>query len=187
MRVIGGRLRGQRIDAPSGTATRPTLDRVREAVFNVLQNRLWEARVLDLYAGSGALAIEALSRGAASAVMVERSASVRRVIRQNLFRLGLQDEVRLLGLSAEDAVGDLEPNAFDLAFLDPPWPDGIAPEVFGRLPDLMAERGVVIVEHEADRDRNVSGIDFWAGLRLVDKRRYGRTAVSFFTAAEPDA
>jgi 16S rRNA (guanine966-N2)-methyltransferase len=187
MRVIGGRLRGQRIDAPSGTATRPTLDRVREAVFNVLQNRLRAARVLDLYAGSGALAIEALSRGAASAVMVERSASVRRVIRQNLFRLGLQDKVRLLGLSAERAVMDLEPNAFDLAFVDPPWPDGIASEVLARLPDLMAERGVVVVEHEADRDRDPSGVGVWPGLRLLDQRRYGRTAVSFFTGAEPDA
>jgi 16S rRNA (guanine966-N2)-methyltransferase len=187
MRVIGGRLRGQRIDAPVGMATRPTLDRVREALFNVLQAVVPDARVLDLYAGSGALAIEALSRGARSAVLVERSGAARRVIRDNLRRLELLQAVRLLGVPAECAVMDLEPSAFDLAFLDPPWPTGIHRRVVERMPVLLAEKGMVVVEHEADRQVETLGVDLWPGLSLVDRRRYGRTGLSLFTRTEEQA
>ncbi len=180
MRVIGGRLGGQRIDAPSGMDTRPTLDRVREALFNVLQAEVSGARVLDLYAGTGALAIEALSRGAVSAVLVECSERARRVIRKNVTRLGLETEASLVAERAERAVGSFAPGTFDLALLDPPWPAGVAAPVLERLPALMAEGGIVVVEHERIHGPQAVGVESWPGLTLVDRRRYGRTGLSFF-------
>lgn len=185
MRVIAGRLGGQRLDAPSGMETRPTLDRVREALFNVLQSEVAGARVLDLYAGTGALAIEALSRGAGSAVLVECSPKARRVIRDNLRRLGLEADARLLPERAERAVESLGCGAFDLALLDPPWPAGISLPVLARIPALMAEGGMVVVEHERDDAPQAPGVDIWPGLILVDRRRYGRTRLSFFRKSGP--
>jgi 16S rRNA (guanine(966)-N(2))-methyltransferase RsmD len=125
MRVISGELRGRRFRAPDGLGTRPMLDRVREAIFSTLTPWLSDARVLDLFAGSGAMSIEALSRGARFARLVESDRSVRALELENLTDLGLLERAEVVAEDAlgANAAGDPVPgNAFDIVFCDPPFP-----------------------------------------------------------------
>ena len=180
LRVIAGSYRGRRLHAPRGKTTRPTSARVREALFSIL-GPLEGARVLDLYAGSGALGIEALSRGAESAVFVEHERSAQACIRQNLDAVGASERARLLPLRVSSALGALGSSAFELVLCDPPWDalDGalaLLAELSAR--GQLAEGARVVLEHSArDVEPNVPG------LRAYDRRRWGDTAVSFFALA----
>jgi 16S rRNA (guanine966-N2)-methyltransferase len=180
-RVVGGELAGRKLYTPSGRATRPTMDRVREALFNILAPRLPDARVLDLFAGTGALAIEALSRGAALAILVEPNPEARRAIQRNLAELGLTDRTDVWATTAERAVPKLPAHRFDLIFADPPWHDGIAPTVVAALPRLLSPTGLVIVERSLDMPRLKE-----PRLVQVDERRYGRTKLDFYAAADAE-
>jgi 16S rRNA (guanine966-N2)-methyltransferase len=171
MRVIAGELRGRRLRAPAGRDTRPTSDRVREALFSILGD-VAGARVLDLFAGSGALAIEALSRGAASAVLVDSAAGAVTAIERNLDDLGLEAEVvrrpARAFLSSAPSAGRL----YDLVFLDPPYrlARDLGPELSATLPAVLAPGARVVAE--SDR-RAPLDLD----LPLVDERRYGDTLI----------
>src|SRR5947208_10983261 len=150
MRVIAGSRKGHRLSAPRGLDTRPTSDRVRENVFNML-GPLEGARVLDLFAGSGALAIEALSRGAAHAVIVERDGRAVEVIRANLEALGLgEDEARVVHAPARAALRDASArgDAYDLVLLDPPYRDApaLGRELSEALPAVLAPAARVVTE-----------------------------------------
>ena len=173
MRVIAGRYRGRRLQAPPGATTRPSSDRVREALFSVLGDRVEGARVLDLFAGSGALGIEALSRGAAQASFVDSAPAAIRAVRANLEALGATADVRradarrFLG-GASSAV-----RQYDLVFLDPPYRDGpqLARELSAPLAALLAPGGVVV--SESDRRAPLDLPD----LAHTDERRYGDTLI----------
>jgi 16S rRNA (guanine966-N2)-methyltransferase len=147
MRIIAGTRKGHKIEAPAGRGTRPTSDRTRESVFNIL-GPVDEALVLDLYAGSGALGLEALSRGAARAVFVERDAAAARIIEQNLDKLKLHGTVL-----RQDAVAVLaaETRKYDLVLVDPPYEmyADIEPQLARYLPRLLADDAVVVVETDA--------------------------------------
>ena len=174
MRVVAGRLGGRRLRAPRGRETRPTSDRVREALFSMLGSVDGE-RVLDLYAGSGALAIEALSRGAAGAVLVERDARAVGVIRANLEALGLgSDEAKVVHASAEVALRDASRSGdtYDLVLLDPPYRDAatLGRELSQALPAVLAPNARVVAE--SDR-RAPLELD----LPVVRERRYGDTLI----------
>jgi 16S rRNA (guanine966-N2)-methyltransferase len=172
MRIVGGAWGGRRLQAPPGDATRPTSDRVREALFSILGERVGGARVLDLFAGSGALGLEALSRGAAEATFVDSAAPAIRALRANLEALGAegevrrQDALRFLG-SARSAARD-----YDLVFLDPPY--RLANRLGGRLsdelPHVLAPGATVVTE--SDR-RDPLDLD----LAISDERRYGDTLI----------
>ena len=175
MRVIAGRLGGRRLAAPPGRGTRPTADRVRESLFSIL-GPLEGLRVLDLFAGSGALGIEALSRGAARAVFVDSDARAGRVIRRNLSELGLAAPMHVA-----DALAYLrwpDPGGpFDLIFLDPPYSSG------PRLAAKLSERLVAVLAPHA---RIVSESDKHAPVELtlpmVDERTYGSTRIAIHRA-----
>jgi 16S rRNA (guanine966-N2)-methyltransferase len=175
MRVIAGTLGGRRLKAPAGRATRPTSDRVREALFSML-GEIEEARVLDLFAGTGALGIEALSRGAASAVFVERDARAAAVLRENLDALELPSERAELRRS--EALAALRTAAerdelYDLILIDPPYGD--AARLQELLPALLAPvlaPGARVVS-ESDR-RAPLGL----GLPAATERRYGDTSIT---------
>ena len=183
MRIAGGRLKGRPRHAPAGRATRPTSDRVREAVFNVLAHgiedlRLEDARVLDLFAGTGALGLEALSRGAARAVFVDDLAAARALIRENVAALGLGGQAQVWRRDAR-RLGACPGEPFDLVFLDPPYRSGLAAAALAsaRAGVWLAPGAVLVLELAADEAPPGAN---W--LTLADRRRYGDTRILIFTA-----
>jgi len=176
MRIIAGSHKGHTIHAPRGRDTRPTSDRVRENVFNIV-GPLDGASVLDLYAGSGAMCLEALSRGAARAVFVEREADAVRAIERNL------DKLRLAGtILRQDAVTALAAEAgshrkYDLVLVDPPYdmyPD-VQPQLARYLPSLLAPDGLLVVETDARVEPDLP-------LRLRTTRKYGQARITIYEA-----
>ena len=184
LRVTGGAHAGRRLRVPPG-AVRPTAERVREALFSMLAHRdaLADARVLDVFAGSGALGLEALSRGAASGLFVEKSRAVARTLTANIEALGLAARARVV---VRDAVGALralaaEGERFDLCFVDPPYASSLAADVLGLLAGsgLLSARAVLVAE--SDRRHAPGPI---AGLALAVERRYGDTLISLYALAK---
>jgi 16S rRNA (guanine966-N2)-methyltransferase len=193
MRITGGQLRSRALKAPKGTLTRPTSDRVREALFNILSDECAGARVLDLYAGTGALGLEAISRGAVAAVFVERSKEALAVLKSNVAALGLEKQTRIVALPVERAARALGMGTgtgtgteqFDLVFADPPYADvnnGDAVRAIEAIVNAasIAPNGRVVVEH-AQRDPSPS----IGGLTLERARTYGDTTLSFYSSAGP--
>jgi 16S rRNA (guanine(966)-N(2))-methyltransferase RsmD len=172
MRVIAGRYGGRRLTAPPGAATRPTSDRVREALFSILGPRVEGARVLDLFAGSGALGIEALSRGAAAATFVDAAPAAIRVLRANLSALEIEAEVVRADALAALRTARAAARQYDLLFLDPPYrhAERLAPALSEAIDGLVAPGGSVV--SESDR-RAPLALD----LQLTDERRYGDTLI----------
>ncbi len=180
IRIVGGELRGRRIEVPA-RGVRPTSDRTREAVFDVLgPSAVADARVLDVYAGTGALGIEALSRGARRAVFLEGSRSVARALRENLTRLGLagRGTVHEADLSSIDLPsGVLGP--FDLVFLDPPYAGDAGRLWLERLESLPWPEGGGFVVYER---RKGTDVVVPAGFTIATERTYSETTVSFYRA-----
>ena len=177
MRVIAGDLKGQRLVAPRGWKVRPTSDRAREAIFSVLGERVAGARVLDLYCGTGALAIEALSRGAARATLVDRDT---RAALGNVERLGLGGRAELVRADASrwlaGRTGGEDAPLFDLVFIDAPYrlADRVGQELDTHLPRLLSEGGRAIVESGARRPLHIES------LPQLRRRRYGAADVSIY-------
>jgi 16S rRNA (guanine966-N2)-methyltransferase len=171
MRIVAGRWRGRRITAPKGDIVRPTADRVREAWMSIVHPWLADANVLDLFAGSGALGIEAVSRGAAHADLVEIAPSSLKAISANLESLDAGALVRVYRVDALRFLESLEPHAYDVAFADPPYDLGLAAKVAERwLATPFAD--VLGVEHRAFEPMPEGG----------ERRRYGDTAITFYRA-----
>lgn len=172
MRIVAGRYGGRRLVAPPGTATRPTSDRVREALFGVLGSSVQGTRVLDLFAGSGALGLEALSRGAATAVFVDRSQRAITAIRANLEALGVDAHVHRMEAHAALRAALARREAYDLVFLDPPYRHaaGLGRKLSETLPPVLAPGARVVTE--SDR-RDSLALD----LPISDERRYGDTVI----------
>lgn len=177
MRIIAGMARGRTFDAPQGLDTRPTLDRVRENVFNILQTKVRGAQVLDLFSGSGAMAFEALSRGAAAAVLVDIDRNAAAVQQRNAQKLRMQEQCRFFQCSWQDAVRRLagEGARFDMVFLDPPYKMHDMTAVFEALVPVLQPDAVILLEHEAKTFPAVCD-----GFELYDSRKYGVAGVSFF-------
>ena len=177
LRVIAGTARGRRFDAPEGRDTRPTLDRVRENLFNMLQGSVMDARVLDLFAGSGALSLEALSRGAAFAVLADRDREACRVERNNLEKLGFTDRARVMNSEWERTLRTLsgEGERFDLIFLDPPYAMTDLREVTEKLKPLMTPEARIVIEHRAGAE--IAAAD---GLEIVKERSWGYCGVKIY-------
>ena len=174
VRVVAGSAKGRRLAAPAGLVTRPTPNRVREAVFNSLYSlgAVEDARVLDLFAGTGALGIEALSRGASEAVFVERDQAAAVVLRGNLEATGLAGAATVMVLDVEAALAELAPRRFDVALVDPPYAFDAWPELLSRVP-----AGLVVAE--SDRP-----VDVGPRFAIHHRRRHGGTVVTFAQAAE---
>jgi 16S rRNA (guanine966-N2)-methyltransferase len=180
MRVIAGDLKGRQLVAPRGWKVRPTSDRAREAIFSVLGDRVAGARVLDLYCGTGALAIEALSRGAAEATLVDRDT---RAAVGNTERLGLGERVELVRADVSRWLGNREGGEeepiFDLVFVDAPYrlADRVGQELDSQLPALLSDGGRAIVESGARRPLRIDS------LPRLRQRRYGVADVSIYGSA----
>ena len=186
MRVIAGSFRSRSLEAPAGLATRPTSDRLRETLFNVLAPRIQGARFLDLYAGSGAVGIEALSRGAAEAVFVERAPAALKVLRSNLAHLGIEKHVRIVPGTVAGFLRKPEGGVpFDLVFMDPPYDAAgeytAVLESLGRpTAGLLADNALIIAEHRR-KDKLEDGYGMLRRRRLLQQ---GDAALSFYGTAE---
>lgn len=180
MRVIAGELKGQRLVAPKGWKVRPTSDRVREAIFSALGDRVEGATVLDLYCGTGALAIEALSRGAEGAVLVDRDT---RSALGNVQRLGLGDRAELVRADVGRWLAEVSSASFagkfDIVFVDAPYKlaDRVAQDLNTHLPQLLADGGRAVVESGARRPLQIDA------LEPLRRRRYGAADVAIYAEA----
>lgn len=187
MRVVGGRLRGRALAAPKSRHIRPSADRLRESLFNILAHGygdpVADARVLDLFAGTGALGIEALSRGASFALFVDDGAEARALIRENVAALGLGGTSRIFRRDATK-LGPAHPVApFSLAFLDPPYGRGLAEKalVAARAGGWLAPDALVVVEEAADARFAAP-----EGFSEIERRRYDDTELIFLRNLNPD-
>jgi 16S rRNA (guanine966-N2)-methyltransferase len=177
MRIIAGNLRGQRLYAPKGRKTRPTSDRVREAIFNIL-GEISEIKVLDLFAGSGALSLEALSRGAQKAVLVDNSSEAKDIILKNAANLHLTEKIKLINLPVERGIKKLAgTESFDIIFADPPYSIEVdqAENLIYKIRDLslLSKEGIIIFEISSKKD--LKKMPF----KIINEKKYGDTKVYF--------
>jgi 16S rRNA (guanine(966)-N(2))-methyltransferase RsmD len=183
MRVISGKAKGRRLVAPKGGAIRPTADRIKESLFNILPRDFSGMKILELFAGTGNVSIEALSRGAESALLIDASERSARIIRENLRRLDLTDRAQMWVMPVRRALNAVgrQGQKFDVIFLDPPYDQ----KLVGRSLELIASidpvypTGVVVAEHSVRETLKTS----YGFLSLNDQRRYGDTLLSFFRHA----
>jgi 16S rRNA (guanine966-N2)-methyltransferase len=179
MRIIGGEAKGRRIHVPRGCRIRPTADRVKESLFNIL-HPLEGASFLDMFAGCGNCGLEALSRGAGRAVFLEKEPRLVDVIRENIGLLGFQGRAEVIAADAEQGVRRLAKKAerFDILFADPPYETGFIPEIIKWLEgtDLLAENGIIVLQHSV---REVLEGSCVQAMAVADQRRYGDTMLSF--------
>lgn len=178
MRVVGGRLRGRNLASPSSREIRPTADRLRESVFNILMHAYDDpiegARVLDLFAGTGALGLEAISRGARFALFVDEGSEARALLRENVEALGLGGLTRIFRRDATKLGDAPAGEKFDLAFLDPPYGKGLAPRALAALVEggWLADGAIVVIEEAAGEE-----VALPAGMAQLDRRAYGETQI----------
>lgn len=188
MRIISGSARGRQLAPLSGVDIRPTPDRVREAVFSMLTSRLGPLagmHILDLFAGSGALALEALSRGAASAIMVDQGAQAARVIPANIIACRMQGQATFMQSDVFKAIPRLAGKRFDMIFLDPPYNQGLVPLVLNAVAEfgLLASGGVIC----AETDRRDAVPEVIGPFTSIDRRHYGSSSIHLFTTTEAEA
>lgn len=179
MRIITGSARGCRLKTPKGQATRPTSDRIKESLFNILGQKVYGRKVLDIFAGTGNLGLEALSRGAASACFVDQATAA--LIRENAVHTRLQDKAAVHGCDVFAQLSRFAQGgeSFDLIFCDPPYHKGLAWRALTFFDEslVLAHAGILVVEHGADEN----DMPELSELRCVLNRRYGRTTqLSFF-------
>jgi len=184
MRIISGDFKGRKLTAPKGRGVRPTLEVVREAIFDILGPSVEGARVLDLFAGSGALGLEALSRGAARVTFCDSGQRPLAAVRENLRCLGIgKERFSVLRMPARKAMGMLEKRSavFDVVFVDPPYETILYEETLMALSlsDLTVEGGLVVVEHS----KRIGVSSVYGNLVLDRRRKYGETCVAWFRRA----
>ncbi len=179
VRVISGKLKGRKLFSVRGLNLRPTSDRVKEAIFDILQDQIQEKKVLDLFAGTGALGIEALSRGATRAVFIEENTASLGALRRNIEACRLGGEVEVLAREVNGGIRFLESRgeSFEVIFLDPPYGKGLARKTIESLAKspIAAPGGLIIAEHGGTEE-----LESVPPLHKVDGRKYGSTLVSIF-------
>ena len=177
MRVITGTARGRQLKTPKGLSTRPTADRVKEGIFSIIQFEVEGRRVLDLFAGSGQLGIEALSRGASHAVFVDQGAEPISAIKENLLKTGLSDRASIVRADYQSYLSGVR-EQFDIVFLDPPYAEKfleIAIKSISEI-DILRQGGIIICEKPAEKVLD----DVFPGLIRQKEYRYGKTSVVLY-------
>ena len=180
MRVIAGKFKGRKLEVPK-TTLRPTLDRTKETLFNLLQTEVPEARVLDIFSGSGSLGIEALSRGAESCVFVEINKDAAKVIKANCEKCGCLPQSSVLNLSYDSAIGSLK-QKFDIVFADPPYHEGLYYGILKRLEksDILSDDAIVVLEHDTENELP----DSVGNLSKYRVKSMGKCSFSFYQVVE---
>ena len=180
MRIISGNARGTKLYTLEGNNTRPTLDRVKEALFNKINFQLEEAIVLDLFAGSGALGLEALSRGAKIAYFGENSHQVAKVIEKNIYKTKMQDKAKLIIKDYKKVLEDVKQIKFDIIFLDPPYETNYDIEAIELVlkDNLLKDNGFIVLETDSNEKENKIKT---LNIKIDDVRKYGRVKLLFLS------
>lgn len=185
VRVISGSARGLKLNTPGDDRVRPTTDRVKESMFNIVQDWVYDSQVLDLFAGSGALGIEALSRGASQAVFCDNSLDSIKIIKSNIEKARVVDRSKIVSGDYKRCLRDMEAKnqSFDMIFVDPPYYEGLFEEVLDTIRSckILKKDGIVIVEHDAKRP-----IGQVEGLEVYKEKKYGITMLTFYCSEDDD-
>lgn len=185
VRVISGSARGLKLNAPGDDRVRPTTDRVKESMFNIVQDWVYDSQVLDLFAGSGALGIEALSRGASQAVFCDNSLDSIKIIKSNIEKARVVDRSQIVSGDFKRCLRDMEAKnqSFDMIFVDPPYYEGLFEEVLDTIRSckILKKDGIVIVEHDAKKP-----IGQVEGLEVYKEKKYGITMLTFYCLEDDD-
>lgn len=185
VRVISGSARGLKLNTPGDDRVRPTTDRVKESMFNIVQDWVYDSQVLDLFAGSGALGIEALSRGASQAVFCDNSLDSIKIIKSNIEKARVADRSQIVSGDFKRCLRDMEAKnqSFDMIFVDPPYYKGLFEEVLDTIRSckILKKGGIVIVEHDAKRP-----IGQVEGLEVYKEKKYGITMLTFYCLEDDD-
>ncbi len=185
VRVISGSARGLKLNTPGDDRVRPTTDRVKESMFNIVQDWVYDSQVLDLFAGSGALGIEALSRGASQAVFCDNSLDSIKIIKSNIEKARVVDRSKIVSGDYKRCLRDMEAKnqSFDMIFVDPPYYEGLFEEVLDTIRSckILKKDGIVIVEHDAKRP-----IGQVEGLEVYKEKKYGITMLTFYCLEDDD-
>ena len=185
VRVISGSARGLKLNTPGDDRVRPTTDRVKESMFNIVQDWVYDSQVLDLFAGSGALGIEALSRGASQAVFCDNSLDSIKILKSNIEKARVADRSQIVSGDFKRCLRDMgaKNQSFDMIFVDPPYYKGLFEEVLDtiRACKILKKDGIVIVEHDAKRP-----IGQVEGLEVYKEKKYGITMLTFYCLEDDD-
>ena len=179
MRIISGKARGTKLYTLDGTATRPTLDRVKESLFNIIQNDIEDSTVLDLFSGSGAIGLEFLSRGAKRAVLCDNSKDAIKIIKQNVQKTHFEEKVEVYNMEFTKLVERLQNQKFDIIYIDPPYATDFIKISIKKIIEykLVNENTKIIVETD-DETRILNQIEKM-DVEITDKRKYGRATIIF--------
>lgn len=179
MRIISGKARGTKLNTLDGTATRPTLDRVKESLFNIIQNDIEDSTVLDLFSGSGAIGLEFLSRGAKRAVLCDSSKDAIKIIKQNVQKTHFEEKVEVYNMEFTKLVERLQNQKFDIIYIDPPYATDFIKISLEKIIEyeLVNENTKIIVETD-DETRILNQIEKM-DVEITDKRKYGRATIIF--------
>ncbi len=180
MRIIAGKARGTKLNTLEGNNTRPTSDRVKESMFNIIQHNIVDTVFLDLFAGSGAIGLEAISRGAKKAILCDKSKDAVKVINSNIIKTHFEDKVQVYNTDMEKTLTKIEKSKFDYIFIDPPYQDiNLIYNAINYIinKDMLNNYGTIIVE--TDNKEKVLEIAEKIGIEVKDDRKYGRTYLIF--------
>ena len=187
MRIISGKARGTKLYTLEGENTRPTLDRVKESIFNIIQNEIEGAKILDLFAGSGAIGLEFLSRGAEKAVMCDKSKEAANIIKKNIEKTHMENQAQLINADFENCLEKIKNEQFDIIYLDPPYATEYIKKSLEKIIKLniAKEESLIIIETDDEQRilKEIENID----VEIVDKRKYGRATIIFTSLKKEDA
>lgn len=174
IRIIGGYYGGQQIEAPKNRRTHPMSERIRNALFNSLAGEMADAEVLDVFAGTGAIGLEALSRGAKSVTFVERDRTAQRYLTRNVAKIGVEEKTKIIRTTVASWLGTKEPQLFDIIFADPPYHD-VQFSTVDRIFDLLKPGGIMVLSHPGRGE-----VPTKTGVVVVDNRSYGNAYLTFY-------
>ena len=185
MRIISGKAKGTKLYTLEGTNTRPTLDRVKESIFNIIQNDIEDAEILDLFAGSGAIGLEFLSRGARNAVLCDKSKDACKIIEKNIEKTHLENKVTLLCSDFLKAINQMREEKIDIIYLDPPYKtDFIKIAIEELIKNEIITKDTLIIIETDEKERVIKQIEKTNEIELTDQRKYGRANIIFLKKKE---
>lgn len=179
MRIISGKAKGTKLYTLEGTNTRPTLDRVKESIFNIIQSDIPDAVVLDLFAGSGAIGLEMLSRGAQKAILCDKSEEAIKVIKKNVQKTHMEEKADIYNIDFKSCIEKVQNQKFDIIYIDPPYNTNFIVQALQSIieKNILQAEGIIILETD-DEERILQEIEE-IEVTIVDKRKYGRARIIF--------